>query len=108
MVLEVKSIDVEGRRSYLMAKRTLLETRRMGDRERSRAGDVVDEFLLPSPRKTSTPRPARGARAKTSLIEDLNITAGVKEVLASFKFINSIQYYILVNLYLWTLKKQKI
>ena len=33
MVLEVKAIDVEGRRSYLMAKRTLLETRRMGERE---------------------------------------------------------------------------
>ena len=85
MVLEVKSIDVEGRRSYLMAKRTLLETRRMGDRERSRAEDVIDEILSPSPRKASTPGPDRGARAKTSLLEDLNITAGVKEVLSTDK-----------------------
>ena len=69
MVLEVKSIDVEGRSSYLIAKRTLLETRRMGDRKRSRTEDVIDE-ILPSPRKSSTPRPDRGARAKSSLLED--------------------------------------
>jgi hypothetical protein len=95
MVLEIKAIDSEGRRSYLMAMRTLIETRRLDDRERSRAEDVVDEFLPPSPRRASTPRHERdvGARPRTSLIEDLNITAGVKEVLSTDTVEEAVRFF---------------
>jgi hypothetical protein len=95
MVLEIKAIDSEGRRAYLMAKRTLIETRRLDDREKTRAGDVVDEFLPPSSPMASTPRRERdlGARPKTSLIEDLNISAGVKEILSADTIEEAVRFF---------------